>query len=54
MKKGYWTGQVKDIKNEEQWNKYLKKFMAIVVHEAENNTGNFKFIAGGQPQLYVQ
>ena len=54
MKKGYWTGQVKDIKNEGQWNKYLEKFMAIVFHEAENNTGNFKFIAGGQPQLYVQ
>ena len=29
MKKGYWTGQVKEIKNEEQWTKYVNKFLAI-------------------------
>ena len=54
MKKGYWSGQVKEIKNEEQWTKYVDKFLAIVAEETEKNSGNFKFIGGGQPHTYVQ
>ena len=54
MKKGYWSGQVKEIKNEEQWTKYVNKFLAIVAEETEKNSGNFKFMGGGQPHTYVQ
>ena len=54
MKKGYWSGQVKEIKNEKQWTKYVNKFLAIVAEEAEKNSGNFKFMGGGQPHTYVQ
>ena len=45
---------VKEIKNEEQWTKYVNKFLAIVAEEAEKNSGNFKFMGGGQPHTYVQ
>ena len=54
MKKGYWSGQVKEIKNEEKGTKYVNKFLSIVAEEAEKNSGNFKFMGGGQPHTYVQ
>jgi len=54
MKKGYWSGQVKEIKNKEKWMNYLAKCDVIYAYEAENNTGNFKIIGGGQPQQYIQ
>ena len=54
MKKGYWVGQVKEIKNEEKWGQYLEKFMNIVTEEAEKKSGNFVFTAGSEPKHYVQ
>ena len=54
MKKGYWVGQVKEIKNEEKWGQYLEKFMNIVAEEAEKKSGNFVFTAGSEPKHYVQ
>ena len=41
MKKGYWVGQVKEIKNEEKWGQYLEKFMNIVAEEAEKKIRKF-------------
>ena len=29
MKKGYWIGNVIEIKNEERWNNYLTKYFQI-------------------------
>ena len=29
MKKGYWTGQVFEIKDQEKWNNYLTKYNQI-------------------------
>ena len=29
MKKGYWTGHVFEVKNEERWNNYLTKYFKI-------------------------
>tara|TARA_B100000886_G_scaffold333476_1_gene287573 strand:+ start:743 stop:916 length:174 start_codon:yes stop_codon:yes gene_type:complete len=29
MSKGYWNGQVFEIKNEEKWNNYLAKYFEI-------------------------
>ena len=54
MKKGYWVGQVKEIKNAEIWGQYLEKFMNIVSEEAEKKSGNFVFTAGSEPKHYVQ
>ena len=48
MKKGYWVGQVKEIKNEEKWGQYLEKFMNIVAEEAE------KKLSGGLSMEAVQ
>ena len=53
MKKGYWVGQVKEIKNEEKWGQYLEKFMNIVAEEAVKKSGNFVFTAGSEPKHYV-
>ena len=54
MKKGYWVGQVKEIKNEEKWGQYLEKFMNIVAEEAEKKSGNFVPTASSEPKFYVQ
>ena len=54
MKKGYWVGQVKEIKNEEKWGQYLEKFMNIVTEEAEKKSGNFVPTASSEPKFYVQ
>ena len=52
MKKGYWSGQVIEIKNEEKWNRYLEKCAPI--YEEGQKTGNFKMIGGGPPAEKVQ
>ena len=52
MKKGYWSGQVIEIKNEEKWNRYLEKCAPI--YEEGQKTGNFKLIGGGPPAEKVQ
>ena len=38
MKKGYWSGQVLEIKSPEKWNKYLEKYTAIAEKEIKNKT----------------
>jgi len=54
MKKGYWSGQVMEVKNTEKWNKYLEKYTAIAQNEAQNNTGNYKPIGMGVPAKIIQ
>ena len=54
MKKGYWTGQVFEIKNEEKWSNYLTKYTQIVKKHIENKTGNFLPVASGQPKAKIQ
>ena len=54
MKKGYWVGQVKEIKNSEIWDQYLEKFMNIVAEEAEKKSGNFVPTASSEPKFYIQ
>ena len=54
MKKGYWVGQVKEIKNQEKWSQYLEKFMNIVAEEAEKKSGNFVPTASSEPKFYIQ
>ena len=54
MKKGYWNGQVFEIKNEEKWNNYLSKYTEIAKKHLENNTGNFVPIFAGQPMGKIQ
>ena len=54
MKKGYWSGQVIEVKNLEKWNKYLEKCGPLYEEEAKKNSGNFKVIGGGQPAKMVQ
>ena len=54
MKKGYWTGHVFEIKNEEKWNNYLTKYTQIVKKHLENKTGNFLPVASGQPKAKIQ
>ena len=43
MKKGYWVGQVKEIKNEEKWGQYLEKFINIVAEEAPVTDGVYEW-----------
>ena len=54
MSKGYWNGQVFEIKNEEKWNNYLAKYFEIEKNHLENNTGNFIPIFAGQPKEKIQ
>ena len=54
MKKGYWTGQVFEIKDEEKWINYLTKYTQIVKNHLENKTGNFLPVAAGQPKAKIQ
>ena len=35
MSKGYWNGQVFEIKNEEKWNNYLVKYFEIEKNHLE-------------------
>ena len=54
MKKGYWTGQVFVVKDEEKWNNYLTKYTQIEKNHLENKTGNFLSVAVGQPKVKIQ
>ena len=54
MNKGYWNGQVFEIRNEEKWNNYLAKYFEIEKNHLENNTGNFVPIFAGQPKEKIQ
>lgn len=54
MKKGYWLGQVIEVKNLEKWTKYVEKYLAIAEEESEKNTGNFKTISMGIPVKMIQ
>ena len=54
MKKGYWTGQVFEIKDEKKWSNYLTKYTQIEKNHLENKTGNFLPIAVGQPKAKIQ
>jgi len=54
MSKGYWNGQVFEIKNEEKWNNYLVKYFEIEKNHLENKTGNFIPIFAGQPKEKIQ
>ena len=54
MKKGYWTGQVFEIKDEKKWSNYLTKYTQIEKNHLENKTGNFLPVAVGQPKAKIQ
>ena len=54
MKKGYWSGQVFEVKNPEKWNRYLEKYTAIAEKAAKNNTGNYKAVGMGVPAKMIQ
>ena len=54
MKKGYWTGQVFEIKDEKKWSNYLTKYTQIEKNHLENKTGNFLPVAAGQPKAKIQ
>lgn len=54
MKKGYWTGQVLEIKDEEKWSNYLTKYTQIEKKHLENKTGNFLPVALGKPKVKIQ
>ena len=54
MKKGYWTGHVFEIKNEERWNKYLTKYFQIEEKHKNGNTGNYLPVLVGQPKAKIQ
>ena len=54
MKKGYWSGQVFEVKNPEKWNKYLEKYTAIAEKAAKEKTGNYKPVGMGVPAEMIQ
>ena len=37
MKKGYWSGQVIEVKNLEKWNRYLEKCDPLYEDEAKKS-----------------
>ena len=54
MKKGYWIGNVIEIKNEERWNNYLTKYFQIEEKHKNEQTGNYLPILTGQPKGKIQ
>jgi len=54
MAKGYWAGQVFEIRNQERFDRHLQKAMAIFAEEAEKGTGNFVPVAVGEPKGVIQ
>ena len=54
MKRGYWTGQVFEIKNEELWNNYLTKYTEIEEKHKKEKTGNYLPVLLGQPKGKIQ
>lgn len=47
MARGYWAGQVFEIRNQERFDRYVEKAMAIFAEEAAKGTGNFVPVAVG-------
>lgn len=54
MKKGYWTGHVFEIKDEEKWGNYLAKYTQIEKNHLKNKTGNYLPVFLGQPKAKIQ
>ena len=54
MTKGYWAGQVFEIRNQERFDRYVEKAMAIFAEEAAKGTGNFVPLAVGEPEGIIQ
>lgn len=54
MKKGYWTGHVFEVKNEERWNNYLTKYFQIEEKHKNDQTGNYLPVLVGQPKEKIQ
>ena len=54
MTKGYWAGQVFEIRNQERFDRYAEKAMAIFAEEAAKGTGNFVPLAVGEPEGIIQ
>ena len=54
MAKGYWAGQVLEIRDQERFDRYVAKAMAIFAEEAEKGSGNFVPIAVGEPKGVIQ
>ena len=54
MKKGYWTGQVFEIKDEERWNNYLTKYTEIEEKHKKEKTGNYLPVFLGQHKGKIQ
>ena len=54
MTKGYWAGQVFEIRNQERFDRYAEKAMAIFAEEAAKGTGNFVPLAVGEPERIIQ
>ena len=50
MKKGYWIGNVIEIKNEERWNNYLTKYFQIEEKHKNEQTKNYLPVLTGQPK----
>ena len=53
MKKGYWTGQVLEIKDEKKRSNYLTKYTKIEKNHLDSKTGNFLPVATGQPKAKI-
>ena len=54
MAKGYWAGRVFEIRNQERFDRYVEKAMAIFAEEAAKGTGNFVPLAVGEPKGIIQ
>ena len=54
MAKGYWAGQVLEIRDQERFDRYVAKAMEIFAEEAEKGSGNFVPIAVGEPKGVIQ
>ena len=54
MKKGYWIGNVIEIKNEERCNNYLTKYFQIEEKHKNEQTGNYLPVLTGQPKDKIQ
>ena len=54
MAKGYWAGQVLEIRDQERFDRYVAKAMEIFAEEAEKGSGNFVPIAVGEPKGDIQ
>jgi len=54
MKKGYWTGHVFEVKDENKWNNYLTKYFQIEEKHQKEKTGNYVPVLVGQPKAKIQ